>query len=546
MLIEIVFFKFNFHFRIWCAAAVDLTGGEAGFPRSKSIAFDTATSSSTLNRESDSPYDLTSDLKQLAPEYKLSTFTWICSVSHSRSKITIVNMKSSPSEILDSFFIKTHLFCMCSVPGTKNDDTILDISEEELNGPTLFKRTFVKKEKQSIVKADEDKKDPIDLTSQDKLSNYLNYYKKPSEDESAATATSNKKEDDLNNENDKSIYEKMSTCLPTMWLAGVQGRIYVHSSVAQWSDLIDYVDLSDSVLSINYYRGKVLASLANGELCVFSRSYETGEWNLNDYIVVNLNNCLSLDADLLSTATSESSTANKKVYPIRCSTVAGTNVWCGYRNLVMVFRIDDLKLLNVHAAHSTNEEQVRLLATVSYNDEANQFVICILRLDCVVRIYQNYAPFDCIYNVDLEPTINKFLVCNLSNQRNQRDHLQAASEQELNNKVGVGIINFIRLTALKITENRIWLGTANGVILTIPHQFDTEKSRPKFVMSDTQLSYHGHKEAVKFIVASKNYCMSGGEGYTDFRLEQESEYGLGSVISKTDQPFLILWENSMN
>ena len=435
--------------RIWCAAAVDLSGGEAGFPRSKSTL-------DTSNKDVTFDSDMPTELRNLSPEYRLSTLTWICSVSHSRSKITIVNMKSSPSEILDSFFVKTHLFCICSVPGAKNDDTILDISKDDLSaGSVLVERTFTKKS--NVTKtADEEPKE--ESTSQDKLSNYLNYYKKSPSTETDETVP---KEDETQEETADGSHKPMSTVLPTMFAGGQNGRIYMYSSVTQWSELIDYVDLSDSVLSINHYRGKILASLANGELCVFSRDPEGGEWNLRSYIVVNLNNCLNVDISPTNDK------PNKKVYPIRCSTVAGSNIWCGYRNLVMVFRIDDLKLLNVHAAHSTNEEQVRLLATVSYNDEADQFVICILRLDCVIRIYQNYAPFDCIYTVDLEPTINKFLVCNLSNQRGQRDSQQ--SEQELNSKVGV--INFIRFTAIKVTENRIWLGTANGVILTIPHAF---------------------------------------------------------------------------
>jgi len=524
--------------RIWCGAAVDLTGGEAGFPRSKST-MDTSIANRELSFQSNSSdLDLPAELRQLAPEYKLSTITWICSVSHSRSKITIVNMKSSPSEILDSFYVKTHLFCICSVPGTKNDDTMLDIAEKDLNGPLLFKRTFEKKQQTKIAKVDEDKNVSIDdqIASQDKLTNYLNYYKKSSTDEEASSAIEAK--DTAQQQDD--IHEKMSTVLPCMFLGGKNGRVYVHSSVAQWSDLIDYVDLSDSVLNINHYRGKVLVSLANGELCLFSRNQETGQWNLNEYIVANLNNCLNQSADLSPTNENESKT--KKVYPIRCTTIAGNNIWCGYRNLVMVFRIDELKLLNVHAAHSSNEEQVRLLATVSYNDEADQFVICILRLDCVIRIYQNYAPFDCIYTIDLEPTINKFLVCNLSTQRGQKDQ-QTNAEQELNNKVG--LINFIRLTSIRVTENRIWLGTANGVILTIPHQFDTEKNRPKLIIQDTQLSYHGHKEDVKFIIASKNFVLSAGEGYIDHRLEQESEPSLSSVLSKTDQNHLILWECSI-
>lgn len=192
---------------------------------------------------------------------------------------------------------------------------------------------------------------------------------------------------------------------------------------------------------------------------------------------MNLNNCVNKDVEL-SPANESNQNINKqtkKNYPIRCAVVAGANIWCGYRNLVMVFRIDDLKLLNVHAAHSSTEEQVRLLATVNYNSGVDQFVICILRLDCVIRIYQNDSPFDCIYTIDLEPTINKFLVCNLSNQRGQREN-QQINEQELNNKVGLSVINFIRLTSIKVTENRIWLGTNNGVIMTVPHIFGNKLS----------------------------------------------------------------------
>lgn len=221
--------------RIWCAAAVDLSGGEAGFPRSKSTMDSLATSASInkdLNAESSS--DQASELKNLAPEYKLSTFTWILSVSHSRSKITIVNMKSSPSEILDSFFIKTHLFCICSVSGAKNDDTILDVSKSDLNGPILFQRQFVKNEQQTIKKQSEEEKlekasAADESISEDKLANYLNYYKESTNtdgDSGILTSTpvkslpkpSIESKESTENNDQTTDRQKMSTVMPTIFL----------------------------------------------------------------------------------------------------------------------------------------------------------------------------------------------------------------------------------------------------------------------------------------------------------------------------------------
>lgn len=38
--------------------------------------------------------------------------------------MTIVNIRNNPGEVLDSFFIKTHLLCIVSVPGAKTNDLL--------------------------------------------------------------------------------------------------------------------------------------------------------------------------------------------------------------------------------------------------------------------------------------------------------------------------------------------------------------------------------------------------------------------------------------
>lgn len=72
---------------------------------------------------------LTSPLQQ----DQLSSFVWICSTKHSRSKITIVDIKTKPSELLDSFYVPTFLYCVKSIPGAKTTDLQGIMSAVETN-----------------------------------------------------------------------------------------------------------------------------------------------------------------------------------------------------------------------------------------------------------------------------------------------------------------------------------------------------------------------------------------------------------------------------
>lgn len=71
--------------------------------------------------------------------------------------------------------------------------------------------------------------------------------------------------------------QPMSTRLPTMWLGGQNGVLYVHSAIAQWSHCIATIHLPDSILHIVHYRGRVFVALANGQCCIFYRCEHTGE-----------------------------------------------------------------------------------------------------------------------------------------------------------------------------------------------------------------------------------------------------------------------------
>lgn len=122
--------------------------------------------------------------------------------------------------------------------------------------------------------------------------------------------------------------------------------------------------------------------------------------------------------------------------------------------------------------------------------------------------------------------------------------------------------SFVRITALMVSCNRLWIGTSNGVIISVPlaetqqkpcetsygtlsfftlifscFAADPHGQMPLCCMANAQLSFHGHRDAVKFFVSvpmlqqpngaltftnkrPDMLVMCGGEGYIDFRISK--------------------------
>lgn len=53
---------------------------------------------------------------------ELSTCVWICSTQHSRSKVTVIDIKNKPDELLYHFYVPTFLYCIKAIPGFKSGD----------------------------------------------------------------------------------------------------------------------------------------------------------------------------------------------------------------------------------------------------------------------------------------------------------------------------------------------------------------------------------------------------------------------------------------
>ncbi|XP_069840267.1 C-Jun-amino-terminal kinase-interacting protein 3 [Dendropsophus ebraccatus] len=282
-----------------------------------------------------------------------------------------------------------------------------------------------------------------------------------------------------------------SSAAPTMWLGAQNGWLYVHSAVSNWKKCLHSIKLKDSVLSIVHVKGRVLVALADGTLAIFHRG-EDKQWDLSNYYLMDLGHTH---------------------HSIRCMAVVYDRVWCGYKNKIYVIQPKTMQIPKSFDAHPRRESQVRQLAWIGDG------VWVSIRLDSTLRLYHAHT-HQHLQDVDIEPYVSKML--------------------------GTGKLgfSFVRITALLIAGNRLWVGTGNGVVISIPltetvvlhrgqllglranktsptssgevaragggviHVYsdeNSEKSAGSFIpycsMAQAQLCFHGHRDAVKFFVS---------------------------------------------
>ncbi|XP_029109712.1 C-Jun-amino-terminal kinase-interacting protein 3-like isoform X3 [Scleropages formosus] len=275
-----------------------------------------------------------------------------------------------------------------------------------------------------------------------------------------------------------------TSAAPTMWLGAQNGWLYVHSAVSNWKNCLHSIKLKDSVLSLVHVKGRVLVALADGTLAVFHRA-EGSQWDLTNYHLMDL---------------------GRPHHSIRCMAVVHDRVWCGYKNKVHVIQPKTMQIEKSFDAHPRRESQVRQLAWVGDG------VWVSIRLDSTLRLYHALT-HQHLQDVDIEPYVSKML--------------------------GTGKLgfSFVRITALLIGGNRLWVGTGNGVVISIPltetivlHQGQlvglrankvspmstggvihvyaddsSERAGSTFIpycsMAQAQLCFHGHRDAVKFFVS---------------------------------------------
>ncbi|XP_056607812.1 C-Jun-amino-terminal kinase-interacting protein 3 isoform X11 [Triplophysa dalaica] len=560
--------------KLWCAAGVDLTGWKTSNQEAAGVK--QSNGSDPLSGEDEDKSEHSSPEKKKPKELhetdSMSSRVWILTSTHSASKVVIIDA-NQPCSLVDQFNVcNAHVLCISSVPGASESDypageifleqQVGDGASEEkggvegmLAGITIVgcatncsvvrsncsSRTDTPVQDRSqaptapvcrslaVSQSAEEATEAIEVSEEaapnENTDNTLGAFTEhvftdntrseagvPKEQVPSAPKDSEEAGDDVAG----------TSAAPTMWLGAQNGWLYVHSAMSNWKKCLHSIKLKDSVLSLVHVKGRVLVALADGTLAIFHRA-EDGQWDLSNYHLMDL---------------------GRPHHSIRCMAVVHDRVWCGNKNKIHVIQPKSMQIEKSFDAHPRKESQVRQLAWIGDG------VWVSIRLDSTLRLYHAHT-HQHLQDVDIEPYVSKML--------------------------GTGKLgfSFVRITALLIGGNRLWVGTGNGVIISIPltetnkvsptssggviHVYadDSNSEKSSFIpycsMAQAQLCFHGHRDAVKFFVtvpgnvlATLNgsvldspsesqgstaaptdteaqsvqnvLVLSGGEGYIDFRI----------------------------
>ncbi|XP_055006600.1 C-Jun-amino-terminal kinase-interacting protein 4 isoform X2 [Boleophthalmus pectinirostris] len=581
--------------KLWCAAGVNLSGGrtrDGGSIVGASVFYsDAPTPDSPRNKTNSSLDQLDQELKdqqkELRQQEELSSLVWICTSTQASTKAVVIDA-NQPGNILESFTVcSSHVLCIASVPGARETDypageevcvnsgpskdpssctsptpgeegllggiTVVGCTAEGSAAPQSPVKTNGDSRQEEATEAVEGS--PTDADRRGSLRGvYTEHIFTDPLGAETIHGTSDVKdsgEQGAEEEQDLSREEaqRMSSVQPTMWLGAQNGCIYIHSSVAQRKRCLHSVKLKDSVLGIVHVKGRVLVGLSDGTIAIFHRGAD-GQWDVTNYHLITL---------------------GRPHHSIRCMSVVHDKVWCGSRNKIYVVHPRAMNIEKCFDAHPRKDSQVRLMAW-----EGDGIWVSI-RLDSTLRLFHAHT-HQHLQDVDIEPYVSKML--------------------------GTGKLgfSFVRITALTISCQRLWIGTGNGVIISIPLTDTANKTSkgssgpgsvvrvygdesgdkvhagtfvPYCSMAHAQLCFHGHRDAVKFFTAvpgqsvpswsgmeagdkpqdpsaqeggRSTLVMSGGEGYIDFRMgDEEGDGGEGEepvvkLQPKAERSHLIVWQ----
>ncbi|XP_075879904.1 C-Jun-amino-terminal kinase-interacting protein 3 isoform X4 [Nelusetta ayraudi] len=541
--------------KLWCAAGVDLTGWKAS-SQDTVAAKALPSSGDPLNAEKDGDGKKSSHSspekrksKELQETDTMSSRVWILTSTHSASKVVIIDA-NQPGSLVDQFNVcNAHVLCISSVPAASESDypageIVLDPGDSGAGGggggggagddsgsvegmlagitlvgcatncsvarsncssrtdtpimdkgqaPTHPPMNGKIHPAQSAEEATEATEVPESTANHGEVGPpgpYMEHIftgQQPRPADASDRSSGQAKEENSNapeSEDGGEDGKNYTSAAPTMWLGAQNGWLYIHSAVGNWKKCLHSIKLKDSVLSLVHVKGRVLVALADGTLAIFHRS-EDCQWDLSNYHLMDL---------------------GRPHHSIRCMAVVHDKVWCGYKNKIHVIQPKNMQIEKSFDAHPRRESQVRQLAWIGDG------VWVSIRLDSTLRLYHAHT-HQHLQDVDIEPYVSKML--------------------------GTGKLgfSFVRITALLIGGNRLWVGTGNGVIISIPltetvvlHRGQllgvrankvsptssggviqvysdngAEKSTGSFIpycsMAQAQLCFHGHRDAVKFFVS---------------------------------------------
>ncbi|XP_040290266.1 C-Jun-amino-terminal kinase-interacting protein 3-like [Bufo bufo] len=316
----------------------------------------------------------------------------------------------------------------------------------------------------------------------------------------------------------------------TIWLGTQEGSLFIHSAVSGWRTCLQKIQLKDAIHSITHNDGHVVTTLGDGTLAIFKRN-AARNWDLDNPKVVDL---------------------GRPQQSIRCSAAVHGDVWCGYRNRIYVVAPRMAKVKIWFEATHRPESQVRHIAA------ARDGVWVSVRLDSILRLFHPETGQP-LQELELEPFIQRMLGSS-------------------------SFMSMAQVSALSVFCERLWVGTSCGVIVSIPFSKGTQEqsgevkdnkdilnqTSPYCSLEHAQVSFHGHRDSVKFFACVPGYInpslpgggsgntrnssilvMSGGEGYINFKIGDETgdtEEGYGERLQtnpryrRSERSHLIVWQ----
>ncbi|KAL6086241.1 hypothetical protein STEG23_027386 [Scotinomys teguina] len=322
----------------------------------------------------------------------------------------------------------------------------------------------------------------------------------------------------------------------SVWLGTEDGCVHVYQSSDSIRDRRNSMKLQHaaSVTCILYLNNQVFVSLANGELVVYQR--EAGRfWDPQNF---------------------KSMTLGAPGSPITKMVSVGGRLWCGCQNRVLVLSPDTLQLEHTFCVGQDSSRSVACMVDSSLG------VWVTLKGSAHVCLYHPDT-FEQLAEVDVTPPVHRMLA---GSDAIIRQHKAAC----------------LRITALLVCEELLWVGTSAGVVLTMPTSPSTV-SCPRAPLSPAGLG-QGHTGHVRFLAAvqlpdgfnflcptpppppdtgpeklpsldhrdsprhrsptsarPKMLVISGGDGYEDFRLSSGGGSSSEAVGRDDSTNHLLLW-----
>ncbi|ESP04423.1 hypothetical protein LOTGIDRAFT_170816 [Lottia gigantea] len=323
-------------------------------------------------------------------------------------------------------------------------------------------------------------------------------------------------------------------CKSTMWLGTEDGCIHIFQCTDNIKTTKNKLKIQhgSAVYGIVYLDNKVFVSLANGDLIVYKRDQE-GLWDTENPYTRTIGSSSSPIAKMLA--------------------VAG-KLWCGCQNTIYVI----------------NPLTLGIEKSFIVNMDSNRAVQCMVCSGQGVWIASQQSSKVNLFHATTYEFLLEVSIAQAVSQK-----LQSADDIIRQHKAAC-----LRLTALLVCKDLLWVGTSAGVILTIPIPKITSTTTNGSLATPTVTGLvHGHTGHVRFLtcvdisnaglpksdstskdgpeghsfpdlhrrssmatmtatMATRMLVISGGDGYEDFRNNQANE-----AAGRDDSTnHLLLWQ----